>query len=111
MKAGDTFKVHLGANEVAEATLVEIDGDQAILEIPATRIVMGIQSTLGDLAPDPNAKERMILGPQEQEEETDPVRRELLEAGIELDEDPDFVEGRSDGEASLKELIPDDTDV
>lgn len=94
---------------VAEAVLVEIDNDQAILEIPATRIVMGIKSSLGDLTPDPNAKERMLLGVQEPEVPEDEIRAALEAEGIELDEEPDFiapqhVSQHDAGEASLKDM-------
>lgn len=114
MKKGDKFAVVLGAHEVAEATLVEIDGDQAILEIPATRIVMGIHSSLGDLAADPNAKERMILGMQEE----DPVAAEYRRQGIELDEDYDDLHvqassnrtGPTAPETSLKDMDLDGID-
>lgn len=104
MKKGDIHPVMLGPYEVAEALIVEIDGDNAILEIPATRIVMGIHSSLGDLPQDPNAKERVLLGPQD----TDPnsARAALEAAGIELDEDDDFAPGEViEGEVSLKDMV------
>jgi hypothetical protein len=108
MKIGDKFNVSLGMHEVAEATLVEIDGDQAILEIPNTRIIMGIHSSLGDLTPEEGGKERVLLGLQEQPDTPEDIaRRELLAAGIELDEEDDFVEGtrsnNTEGQ-SLKDL-------
>lgn len=119
MKKGETYPVRLNEYQVADAVIVEIDGDQAILEIPATRIVMGIHSSLGEYQ-DPNATDRRVLGPQEQDGgdarvAQDPARAALEAEGIELDEDDDqIIEGRSGAssasEASLKEMNLDGID-
>jgi hypothetical protein len=46
MKTGDTFEVKLQDFAVAEATVVELDGDEVYIDIPATRVKMKIRTSL-----------------------------------------------------------------
>lgn len=132
MKVGTLYPVILrttaGEYEVAQAQLLEIDGDEAILEIPATRIVMGVNANLGDLPEREPAVERKFDGVvqdtgDESSQAVDDVRALYEAEGIELDEDPDVkssapVIGRSgpqrghrapaEGSVSLKDMVLDD---
>lgn len=94
MKVGDKFPVRLLDYEVAEATIVEIDveSDEVYLEFPATRVVMGRTSGLGDLQRTPE-KDRLFGGVEQDGDVTSEAQddvRALYEAeGIELDDEPD----------------------
>ena len=46
MKIGDRFSVDIQGVSVAEAVLEDIDGDQATIVIPATRVVVAIKQEL-----------------------------------------------------------------
>jgi hypothetical protein len=97
MKIGTLYPVlmRVGVNEyeVAQAQLLEVDGDEAILEIPATRIVMGINESLGDLPEKEPEVERKFDGVvQETGDDMSDARAALEAEGIELDED-DYNEG------------------
>jgi len=98
VKVGQIYPVFLrtgqGEYEVAQAQLLEIDGDEAILEIPGTRIVMGISTSLGDLPVNEPLKERVFDGVvadngDDGSDAVDDVRALYAAEGIELDEDPD----------------------
>lgn len=106
MKAGDVQQVMLGPYHVADAVVMEIDGDEVILEIPATRIRMGLHQSLGDLHDKEPEKDRLFL---DSEPETDPVKQELIAAGIELDEDDDFTP-RTQESGSLRDMDLDGVD-
>ncbi len=49
MKVGDEEVVTLRGFEVARAIVEDIQGDEVILILPATRIRMGLKTDLGDL--------------------------------------------------------------
>lgn len=127
MKIGSLYPVFLRTNageyEVAQARLLEIDGDEAILEVPATRIVMGVNSSLGDLPERQPERERIFDGVQTTEgdggsQAIDDARAALEAEGIELDED-DYSEGTpssgltlhgepQEGTVSLRDMKLDD---
>lgn len=112
MKIGDTRKVFLGQYEVADAVVVDIDDDKVYLEVPATRIVMGLKTDLGDLDDTPPEVDRdvTLLPPPggETSDAIDEARAALLAEGVELDEDDDYTPPPADGSVSLKEMRLDD---
>lgn len=101
MKKGDTYPVKLNEYDIAEAVVVEVDGDEVILEVPATRIVMGLTTALGDLDRTPEVDRDVTKLPEGHggSEATDDAAREaLIAAGIEIDDDdytPPVTEGGS----------------
>lgn len=110
MKKGQLYPVFLrtgaGEYEVAQARLLEIDGDEAILEVPATRIVMGVATSLGDLPEKEPVVERKFdgittTGGDEGSEAIDQARAELEAEGIELDDD-DYSEGTPSQRLTLR---------
>jgi len=46
MKIGDTVPVELQGHVVADAVITAIDGSEATIDIPATRVVMGVRMSL-----------------------------------------------------------------
>src|SRR6185503_14676250 len=109
VKIGDVYPVKLNEYDVAQAVVMDIDGDEVILEVPATRIVMGIKTALGDLDRTPEVdRETTLLPPPggETSEAIDEARQALIDAGIELDED-DYTPPSSDG-GSLRDMKLDD---
>lgn len=52
MKVGDEILVNMGGFDVANAVIEDISDGKATIYIPATRVVMGVKSTLTDLAPE-----------------------------------------------------------
>lgn len=65
MKPGDKFAVNLDQWTVAEAVVVDIEDGQVTLDIPATRIVMGVKTSLADLTPVEPSVEHQILGAED----------------------------------------------
>jgi hypothetical protein len=61
MKPGDKFAVNLNEHVVAEAVVIDIEDGKVTLDIPATRIVMGVKSSLTDLPDTVPDKEYAIL--------------------------------------------------
>lgn len=61
MKPGDKFPINLNEWVVAEAVVIDIEDGKVTLDVPATRIVMGVKTSLSDLEPTEPAKETMIL--------------------------------------------------
>lgn len=59
MKTGDQLVVSMGGFEVAMATIEEVADGKAIISIPATRVVMGVKTSLTDLTPE---VEQNLLG-------------------------------------------------
>jgi hypothetical protein len=51
MKAGDELALSMEGYHVANAVIEEINGTEATIFIPATRIVMGVAHSLTDLEP------------------------------------------------------------
>lgn len=66
MKIGDRHPINLNEWTVAEAVVVDIEDGKATLEIPATRIVMGIKSSLTDLTPEAPQKGFEVTGTTQQ---------------------------------------------
>lgn len=62
MKPGDKFAVNLNEHVVAEAVVIDIEDGKVTLDIPATRIVMGVKSSLTDLPDTQPTTERVLLG-------------------------------------------------
>lgn len=52
MKPGDEFPVQLSGYHVANGIVEEIDGDEVVIIIPATRVKMGIKTSLTDTTPE-----------------------------------------------------------
>lgn len=65
MKIGDRISVSMAGFEVTEAIIEDIDDGKATIFIPATRVVMGVATSLTDL-PD-EGTDRVILGNQHEE--------------------------------------------
>lgn len=65
MKPGDKFAVNLNEHVVAEAVVIDIEDGKVTLDIPATRIVMGVKSSLTDLPDTTPAVEHQILGAED----------------------------------------------
>lgn len=65
MKPGDKFNVNLNEHVVAEAVVIDIEDGKVTLDIPATRIVMGVKSSLTDLPDTLPDTERQIIGTQD----------------------------------------------
>lgn len=62
MKVGDLIPVHIGQHEVAQAEVKEISDGQAVLIVPARRVVMGIRTELTDLPTTEPSTEVIIDG-------------------------------------------------
>lgn len=60
MKVGDNVPVTLAGQVVAQATVKEMGSDTATLVVPATLVVMGIRTELGDLPVDNTGTEVII---------------------------------------------------
>lgn len=61
MKPGDKYPVNLNEFVVAEAVVVDIEDGKATLDIPATRIVMGVKTSLSDLPEEVPNREKILL--------------------------------------------------
>lgn len=62
MKVGDKVPVNIGAHEVGFAEVKEINGSEAVLIVPARRVVMGIRTELTDLPSTENGTQTIITG-------------------------------------------------
>lgn len=62
MKVGDKIPVNIGNHEVAQAEVKEINGAEAVLIVPARRVVMGIRTELTDLPGTQPETETIITG-------------------------------------------------
>jgi hypothetical protein len=77
MKIGDRFTVYLDSHAVAEAVVEDIEDDKATLIIPATRLVMGIASSLTDLPEEIPEVEHQFAGLQDLEPGTSKAQEEV----------------------------------
>ena len=62
MKVGDKVPVNIGPHEVAQAEVKEINGSEAVLIVPARRVVMGIRTELTDLPGTEPETESIVVG-------------------------------------------------
>lgn len=70
MKPGDKYPVNLNEHIVAEAVVIDIEDGKVTLDIPATRIVMGVKSSLTDLPDEVPNKDRILLGDDRENQST-----------------------------------------
>lgn len=86
MKPGDKFPVTLDQWTVAEATVVTIEDGQVTLDVPATRIVMGVRTSLADLEVKEPEREIVMLGGErdgiEEPVQNSPVADKEKETGV-----------------------------
>lgn len=72
MKIGDRLSVTMEGFEVAEAIIEDIDDGKATLFIPATRVVMGVATSLTDLPEE--GSERILSGKADNTPSTSPAQ-------------------------------------
>lgn len=60
MKQGDTVAVTIDGHIVANAVIESIEDGRATLLIPATRVIMGVRSTLTDLEREPDVDRALV---------------------------------------------------
>ena len=61
MKVGDRFPVTVQGIEIAQAVVTYVDVDRVTLEVPGTRAVVGIATSLVNTSPEPEGTKDQII--------------------------------------------------